>query len=239
MEQTGRLKEYFKEFEPHILEIRQRLIKVVVGLVVGIGVSFAVSTQIIGLLTVPVGGIENLQAIEVTESIGVFMRVSIFSGFILSFPFTLYQFAAFIFPGLENVEKKWVLYSIPFATILFLAGVTFTYYFMLPVAVPFLINFMGVATVPRLSNYIDFVTGLMFWVGVVFELPLLSFLLAKLNIISAKGLLKQWRIAIVLIAVLAAVITPTGDPVNMGLLMLPLLVLYFLSVVLAHIARHG
>jgi sec-independent protein translocase protein TatC len=123
------------------------------------------------------------------------------------------------------------------ATILFVGGVAFTYFVMLPAAIPFLINFMGVQTVPTLNNYIKFVTNMMFWIGISFEMPLLVFVLAKLGIVSGSMLLKQWRIAIVVIAVLAAVVSPTVDPVNMGLLMLPLFALYLLSVFLAFFAR--
>ena len=100
---------------------------------------------------------------------------------------------------------------------------------MLPTAIPFLISFLGVTTTPRISNYIQFVTTLMFWVGVSFETPLVIFLLAKMRLVTAGALIRQWRIAIVVIAVLAAVITPTGDPVNMALLMAPLMALYLFN----------
>jgi sec-independent protein translocase protein TatC len=108
---------------------------------------------------------------------------------------------------------------------------------MLPAAIPFLVNFLGIKTTPRLSNYVSFVTNLMFWVGVSFETPLVAFLLAKLRLITARMLLRGWRFAIVIIAVVAAVITPTADPINMFLLMLPLFALYILSIILAAVAR--
>jgi sec-independent protein translocase protein TatC len=108
---------------------------------------------------------------------------------------------------------------------------------MLPAALPFLISFIGVKTTPRLSNYFEFVTNLMFWIGLSFELPLVTFLLAKLGIVTPRLLAKQWRIAIVMIAIIAAFATPTPDPVNMSLLMLPLFVLYLLSIAFAAFAR--
>ncbi len=89
----------------------------------------------------------------------------------------------------------------------------------------------------RLSNYVDFVTNLMFWIGLSFEAPLVMFILAKFHIVNARMLARQWRVAIVIIAVIAAMVTPTVDPVNMGLLMLPLFILYLLSVLLAMLAR--
>jgi len=221
----------------HLRALRGRLSRSLIVLVAFCAVSFSLAPQLVQIVAVPVGGIQNLTSIEVTENIGVYMRVSLLSGFILAFPFILYEMLAFIMPGLEPNEKRWVLLSIPFATVLFLGGAAFSYFVMLPTAIPFLLNILGVETTPRLSNYVDFVTDLVFWVGVSFELPLLMFLLAKLRVLTAGWLLRQWRFAIVIIAVAAAVITPTGDPINMGLLMLPLTALYLLSILLAYIAN--
>jgi len=144
---------------------------------------------------------------------------------------------AFIAPGLTPVERRWTYIFIPFATVMFIAGVAFTYFIMLPAAIPFLIDFLGIKTTPRLSSYIEFVTGLMFWIGVSFEMPIVVFLLAKLKLVSARMLARGWRYAVVIIAIVAAVITPTTDPINMMLLMAPLFALYFLSIGMAAIAR--
>jgi sec-independent protein translocase protein TatC len=167
------------------------------------------------------------------------MRVSLLSGVILAMPVIVYELLLFILPGLTGGEKKWVYLAVPVASLLFLGGVLFAYYVMLPTAIPFLVNsvLIGVETKPRVSNYMNFITNLMFWIGVSFETPLLSFVLAKFNIVNAGMLLRQWRVAIVVIAVLAAMVTPTVDPVNMGLLMLPLFTLYLLSILLAFLAQ--
>ena len=232
-------KDLFEDYIPHLKELRTRLVKAAIALIIAVGGSFVLAPSILEILTKPIGGLDKLQSIEVTENISVFMRVSLLSGFILALPFILYQILSFTFPGLTKKERRWVLLSIPAATILFVSGVAFTYLVMLPAAIPFLVSFLGIQTIPRISNYIEFVTNLLFWVGVCFELPLAAFLLAKLKLISGKMLLRQWRIALVLIAILAAFVTPTGDPINMGLLMLPLLGLYFLSILLASIASKG
>jgi sec-independent protein translocase protein TatC len=126
---------------------------------------------------------------------------------------------------------------IPSVTFFFAGGVAFAYFFMLPTALPFLLNFMGITTNPRPNNYFSFITNLMFWVGVSFEIPVVMYVLARLKIISAKILIKQWRVAILASAVMAALITPTADPVNMGLMMLPLFALYLLSIIFAAVAR--
>ena len=220
----------------HLRELRNRLFIGLVAMVVTSALSFIFAERIIAILATPLGGIANFLSIEVTENMGVFMRVSLLSGFIFALPIILFEIMGFVVPGLTDQEKRWVFLSIPFATLLFLGGVAFTYFIMLPTAVPFLINFLGIKTTPRPSFYIDFVTGLMFWVGILFEMPLVMFLLAKLGLVTAGFLLKGWRYAVVIIALVAAVVTPTSDPINMGILMLPLILLYFASVGLAAIA---
>jgi sec-independent protein translocase protein TatC len=221
----------------HIDELRSRLLKSLIALIFTVMVSFVFANQVINILVEPIGGLEKLQSIEVTENLTVFMKVALLSGFIMALPIITFQAAAFVLPGLKPNEKKWVLISIPFVTVMFLSGVAFAYFVMLQAAIPFLIGFLGVETVPRLSNYIGFVTNLMFWVGVSFESPLVILLLAKFKLVTAKILIKGWRIAIVISAVMAAVITPTTDPVNMGLLMAPLMGLYLLSILLAFLVR--
>lgn len=221
----------------HISELRRRLLYAVIALAVTTTASFWLASTFIEWLARPIGGLARLQAIEVTEGIGVYMRISLLGGFIISFPVILYQLLAFTFPGLKDTEKRWVVSMIPVATILFVGGVSFAYFVMLPAAIPFLTEFLGVQTIPRLSNYIDFVTNILFWIGLAFEFPLVVFALVKLKVVSVKMLAKQWRIAIVIIAILASVITPTPDPVNMALLMAPLFGLYLLSLLFALLAR--
>jgi sec-independent protein translocase protein TatC len=223
-------------FWGHFDELRKRLFIGLIAMVITTLASFAFAQRLIFILAQPVGGTQNLLSIEVTENMGVFMRVSLLSGFVIALPVIFYEVMAFVLPGLHASEKKWVFMMIPLATLLFVIGVLFAYFVMLPTALPFLINFLGIKTTPRLSSYFSFVTGLLFWIGISFETPLVVFFLAKLKLVTAKGLARQWRVAVVVIAVLAAVVTPTPDPVNMGLLMLPLFGLYLLSLLLATLA---
>jgi sec-independent protein translocase protein TatC len=224
-------------FWDHLEDLRGRLLKASLGLVFTTLASTLLASRLMILLAEPIGGLENLQSIEVTENITVFMRVALLSGFILALPYTLYQLMAFVSPGLKPKERKWVFLSIPFATLLFLGGVLFAYYIMLPTAVPFLVSFMGVQTIPRLSNYMKFILNILFWIGVCFEIPLVAFILAKLKLINARQMLRHWRVAVIASAVLAAVISPTVDPVNMLILMAPLIGLYGLSILLTLLAR--
>jgi sec-independent protein translocase protein TatC len=194
------------------------------------------AARILDWLSVPIGGIEQLQSIEVTESLGVFMRVVLITGFVFALPYIGFEVFAFLNPGLRRQERVLILSAIPFSTLLFLLGMAFAYFVMLPTALPFLLDFMGITTVPRPANYIRFVTGMMFWIGISFQFPLIIYALAGLGIVDAKTLRQGWRIAIIAIAVLAAAITPTIDPVNMGLVMAPMILLYFLSIGLAAFA---
>ncbi len=223
-------------FFEHIEELRQRLFKALLALIAGTVVSLIFTKDLIRVMTEPIGGPQALQSIEVTENISVYMRVSLLTGLILSMPVIVYQLLRFVIPGLTEQEQRYVLLAVPSASLLFLGGALFAYYVMLPVAVPFLIDFMSIPTVPRPANYIGFVTNMMLWIGLSFETPLLIFVLAKLEIVTAGMLVRYWRIAVVIIAVVAAVATPTVDPVNMGLLMLPLSLLYVLSIILAKLA---
>ena len=224
-------------FIEHFNELRKHLLVIVIGLAVGVAVSFSFAERALQFLAQPIGGLQSLQSIEVTENMGVFMRVSLLSGFILSLPLTLYEIVAFVMPALKPEERKWLFIAIPAFFIMFVAGVAFAYLVMLPVAIPFLVQFLGVETVPRLSNYIGFVTNLMFWIGLIFETPLVMFLLTKLHIVTPKLLLRGWRVAVVASSILAAMITPTVDPVNMALLMGPMLGLYLLSVLMSVFAQ--
>ncbi len=226
-------------FFGHFEELRKRLLIALISLAVGVSVSLFFGEKAVAILTLPIGGLDKLQSIEITENIGVYMRVSLLLGVILAFPMIIYQLLLFVLPGLNIREKRLVLLAIPFATLFFLAGVAFAYFVMLPAALPFLINFLGVTTNPRLSSYISFITDLLFWIGVVFELPLLIYVIARFGLLTPKSMLRYWRQAIVIIAILAAIITPTVDPVNMSLMMLPLVVLYFISVLFAWLANRN
>jgi len=221
----------------HLEELRHRLLLAVAALAVTTIGSLFFADQLINFLATPIGSLQNLQSIEVTENISVFMRVGLLSGVVIAMPVILYELMAFILPGLKSKEKRWVYFTIVFGSLLFLAGIAFAYFIMLPASLSFLIDFLGVETKPRLSNYINFITNLLFWMGAAFQTPLIIFALAKFNLVSAKTLAKKWRYGLVVIAVLAAIITPTIDPINMALLMAPLLVLYWLSVLLAFLAQ--
>jgi sec-independent protein translocase protein TatC len=219
--------------------LRMHIIRAVVVLAIAVMASFFFTEQVIQYLAQPVGGLEQLKAIEVTETIGVFMRVAMFSGIVIAVPYIAFEFWFFAAPGLRPSERKMGLAGIPLAGIFFAGGAAFTYYVMLPTALPFLTSFLGIKTELRPQSYFSFVTGLMFWIGLFFEFPLVIYALSAIGIIEPKMLAQQWRLAVVIITIAAAAITPTVDPVNQGLVMAPMILLYFLSIGLSHIAYAG
>ncbi len=223
----------------HLNELRVRIFKAFLALIVATGISFAFSPQIIEYLATPIGGTSSLVSIELTENIAIFMKVSLLGGFVLAMPVIVYQVMAFVLPGLHRNERIWFFIMVPFATLLFAGGVAFTWFIMLPAAIPFLISFMGITTQVRPENYFGFVTRIMFWIGVCFEMPLVIMFMARMKFVTAKQLASGWRYATVIIAIIAAAVTPTVDPVNMGLVMAPLMGLYIISIVLAAIVGRG
>jgi sec-independent protein translocase protein TatC len=223
----------------HIQALRKHIFRILIALIAAIIVVSIYTPQIIDWLSASIGGIQKLKAIDVTESISVFMRVALIAGVALASPYIAFELWLFAAPGLKPRGRMIGLIGIPLATILLLAGMSFAYFVMLPTAIPFLLNFMGIQTIPRPSSFINFVTGLMFWIGVAFEFPLVVFVLSLMGIVKPGFLLRQWRFAIILIAVLAAVITPTVDPVNMALVMAPMILLYFVGIGLSYLATIG
>jgi sec-independent protein translocase protein TatC len=223
----------------HIDALRKHLLRMLIGLFIAVVICFAFTEKMVNFLAGPIGGITTLRAIDVTESVGVFMRVALLAGFSLASPYLAFELWLFAAPGLRPRARIAGLVGIPLVAVFLLAGMAFAYYVLFPSALPFLLNFMGIQTIPRPSSYINFVTGLMFWIGVAFEFPLIIYVLTSMGFVKPNVLLRQWRIAVIIIAIFAAAITPTVDPINMGLVMLPMVLLYFVSVGLSYIASAG
>lgn len=217
-----------------IESFRKHLLRSVIWLILGVGISFAFNQQMIEFLAIPGGGLDALKAIDVTESVSVFMRVSLIAGTAIAIIPIFFEFWLFAAPGLRPVEKISSLVAMPFAALLFVTGMAFTYYIILPNGLPVLVNFIGIESELRPESYFKFVTGLMFWLGVAFEFPIVIVILTMMNIVKPKMLLEQARLAMVILAILAAMITPTVDPVNMALVLVPTMLLYFISIALSY-----
>ena len=221
----------------HLEELRQTLLWSLLGLVVGVIAAAFFVNPILNFLTEPIGGLQNLYAIEVTETMSVYMRIALLGGLVIALPWIVYLLLRFVGKGLKQKERRAIYMTLPFMVGLFSIGIVFAYYVMLPTSLAFFQEVLDVTTSIRLKSYTSFTTNLLFWIGVSFQTPLVFFVLTKVGIVNPKMLLKGWRVAIVIIAVMAAVITPTGDPVNMLIFMLPLFVLYLLSILLSAVAK--
>ncbi len=221
----------------HLRELRKRLIRASIALFVATGISFIFAKQVLVILIAPMGDTPP-QALKPTESLGNYMKVALISGVTLAMPFIVYQIGRFLAPGLTKNEKRYMLLLVPGATLCFVTGVAFAYFVMLPAAIPFLQGFMSDIIEQRwaIGEYLSFVTSLLLWIGLAFELPLFVYFLAKIGIIDTEMLTKNRKYAIIIIAVLAAVITPTVDPLNMALVMGPLVILYELGILLSRLA---
>jgi sec-independent protein translocase protein TatC len=132
----------------------------------------------------------------VTESIGVFMKVALLSGLAISLPYIAFEFWLFAAPGLKPSSRSFGLVAIPLATLLFTCGMAFAFYIMLPAALPFLSNFLGIQAEWRPASYFNFVTGVMFWIGVAFEFPLVVYALTAIGFVKPKVMAEQWRLAV-------------------------------------------
>ena len=225
----------------HVEDLRSHLLRSVLWMALGILITSFFTRDLAVVLARPLEEGSLLGAIEVTESIGVFMKIALMGGILLSVPFIALEFWRFAAPGLKPREKKIGLLGIPLAGFLFASGVLFTYS-ILPAAINAMQgfnDFMDFTTNWRPNSYYGFVTGLMFWLGIAFEFPLVVYILTALGLVKPQVLKEQWRLAIVLISIFAAAVTPTVDPVNMGLVMLPMTLLYFISIGLSYIAYAG
>jgi sec-independent protein translocase protein TatC len=226
-------------FLEHVTALRKHLLRSLGVLLICILVGFVYLQDLLALISRPIGGPEKLTAVDVTEPIGVGMRIVLLAAFAVALPYIIFESFLFVAPALSRRARIVALLAIPLVVVFFFGGMAFAYLLIIPAGLPVLTEFLNLPTQIRPSSYVRFVTGLMFWFGILFEFPLLAYILTVMRVLSAKVLVKNWRIAVVTIAVLAAVITPTIDPINMLLVMIPLVLLYILSIFLSFLAGGG
>jgi len=219
----------------HLDELRGRLLKAVAAIVLGTAIGLAIATPVMKYLQQPYGA--AFTVLGPTGGVVAYFRVALMIGAILAIPMITYQLLMFVLPGLNGREKRFILLSLPAISLLFLTGVAFAWFVLTPPAMGFLQGFEPTLFKPEWTAdlYLGFITSLLFWMGVAFETPLVFFILSLLGLVGARVLIKNWRAAIVGAAVASALITPTVDPVNMSLVMGPLLMLYIFSIFLVMI----
>ena len=228
-------------FMAHLGELRQRLVRSIIALAITTVISFFLAERyIFPILISPIKGLlgaeeANLVFIHMTEMIGTYMKVSLAGGIILAMPYLVYHLLMFVSPALTRREKKYVYLILPWVTIMFIAGVVFGYFILLPPATNFLMTFGSSIATPeiRIGNYISIITRLLVATGAVFETPVIILFLARLGIVTPKMLSSKRRHAVVIAFILGAIITPTFDPVNQSLVAVPLIALYEMSIWLA------
>ena len=227
-------------FLEHLEELRRAILKSVLAILVGMVLCFTFADYIINFLLSPTFQ-ENLKTeieIQAIRPAGMFtarVNISLLLGFALVLPYVLYQLWTFISPGLLDKEKKYVPIVIFFCCVLFLVGAAFAFYVLIPVMVRFFVQLHVPDIKPQwdIGFYIGLVNKMVLIMGVVFQMPAVVAFLTWLRILNAGVLKRVWRIALVVIFIAAAVITPTGDPYTQTLVAIPLVVLYFISMGIA------
>lgn len=233
----------------HLDELRRRMTVAAIAVAATTAVSFAFATQLIQILLIPAtchfipefacdAGPRRLIALSPTENFTTYMRVSLFAGIAFAMPVILYEIYAYIDPALLPNERRFVrLMGIPVIG-LFLAGMAFCYFILLPNAIRFLVNFGSevIENQLRASDYLSFVTTFILGMGIVFEVPVVIYVLVRVRVVRRSWLARQRRYVVFASFVIAALLTPTPDPFNQTLVALPLYVLYEVGLLLARFA---
>jgi sec-independent protein translocase protein TatC len=229
----------------HLLELRRRVMISAAALVVGVGVSiWPLTKYAVHFLVKPaqdqLPGFK-LHQFQLLDYWSTYFKVSLLLGIALAMPVIMYEVLAFVAPGLTKQEKRWFLPIVLGASAMFVAGMAFGYYAELPPALRFLLkpNTNDVEPTIGVQTYIDTVTRLLFLTGLVFEMPFIIMGLAKIGVVNSRRLIGWWRYAVLFAFVLAAIVTPSIDPVTQTIVAAPILILYFLGALLAKIVERN
>ena len=220
----------------HLGELRNRLLLCMAGWIVGSVAAWEWAPQLIAMLRGLAGTQVQMVFLRPTEAFFVYFKIAIMGGLFLALPWMLWQVAAFVLPGLEANERRWVYRIVPAATILFVLGSLFAYFVLLPTTLKFFLDFQGyfndpnIKTMMSVSEYIGFVMFMIVMCGLVFELPIVIVVLAIAGVVSSKLLASGWRYAVLGIFIVAAIITPTPDAFTQTVVALPMIGLYVISI---------
>ena len=233
-------------FSNHVLELRKRLIITIITILISGIITFIFHKDILEFLLNPPNGLtyfQNTKPIytELTEYISVAIKVSIYTGILISSPIIFLQIILFLSPGLKKNEKMFLYLSIPIIYVTFSLGLIFGLYVLFPPAIRFLITFGSDIATPyiRIGNYISILISLLGWMGLIFQTPLIMFILGKLKIINSIKIKRFRRYFWVVSFVLGAIITPTFDPINQTLVAIPIILLYEIGFILVWIINRG
>lgn len=212
----------------HLQELRQRLIKIIIAIIIPSIVCYFYVDKIVDLLIVPAG---KLYYLSPAEAFFTYCKVAVIAGFVISIPIIMYQIWAFLLPAFTVEERYAGLILVPSSIILFYIGLLFSYYLVLPMAINFFIGFSSEYLQPMFSmgQYIGFVLSMLFPFGIVFELPLFILVMARFGIINSSKLSKYRKYSIVFAFIIGGVVSPTPDIFGQTMLALPIIILYEFS----------
>jgi len=226
-----------KGFLAHLSDLRRCLLRVFIAVLLGFAGSVVLSKELMQLLTAHAG---KLVVLRPAEALMNQLKVALINGIIVSFPIVLWQIGVFLWPALYRNERRAILFYLPFALLLFAAGVAFGFLVVVRTGYTFLLSLVPktMTAAITLDNYLSFALSSTLACGIIFLLPVAVLLLVRLGILKAAFLWRQQKVVIIGLMVLVAVITPTVDAVSMLLVFMPLLFLFELSILLAAAAEH-
>ncbi|MFQ5481046.1 MAG: twin-arginine translocase subunit TatC [Thermodesulfobacteriota bacterium] len=226
----------------HLSELRKRLIVSIAALVIGFAISYFFSDRLYNILVSPLipvmpEGSEFIAFTGIVEPFFVYIKVGFLGAAALASPVILFEIWSFVAPGLYATERRWFLATVLLSCLLFVSGLLFAFFVVFPFAFKFLMSYSGPQLKPFISmnSYFSLVTRLLIAFGIVYQLPLAMLVLARTGVVTAGRFLSWWRYAVIGIVIASALLTPTPDAFNQMLMAGPLLVLYFLGVLLAKI----
>lgn len=222
-----------QSMDDHLNELRNRLLIMIAAILTGITVAFYYAIEVIEAFKQMAHGVQ-LEFVQLTpgEVLLCSAKLSAYLGIAAASPVILYQLMRFVLPALVQRERDSLFWIIGGGGLLFLCGVVFAYFLVIPSALTYLLDFGQNVAKSQISIalYVDFCSSLLILTGILFELPLVLFFLSLTGLITSDKLLSQWRMAIVIIAIGAAIITPSQDPFTMTIVITAMIGLYFLSI---------
>jgi sec-independent protein translocase protein TatC len=225
----------------HMVELRDRIMKVVIAIGLAFIIGLVLAGPVLEEVRMRANAQEGLDIRSPSDPITLYMKIALYVAIGIAAPIIIYQLVGFLAPGLTKKEKRLLYTSLPFVSLLFIAGVSYAFFFAIPRALGFLSNFQaGIFNwQPDGNEVVGFYLTVMLGLGLAFQMPLVMFLLAKLGVVTPAKMRQGRRYAYLLILVASAIITPTTDPFNMALVALPLVALYEVGIVLAAAFARG
>ncbi len=230
-------------FLEHLEELRWRIIKSMIIILIGAFIAYFISDEIIRLLLLPTHSLDinmNLQVLKITSMFSIKLSVSLFGGIIIGLPLLLFQFWKFVSPAFEGEYGYSIFFIILFSSFFFLIGISFAFYFIVPYSLAFFTSLIS-STIPvnynfTLESYLIYVLWLILGCGLLFQLPIISIFLTRIGILTPAFLRYYRKISIVILLVMSAILTPP-DPLSQIIIVIPLLLLYEFSILISRILK--